>query len=338
MSIMSKTALLSLALLASAIALTPVALAANSSWLRGSLDPASQQTGNGGKLRLRDEDAAYAAFQEGKYLTALKEAKKLAAKGRAHAHTLIGLLYDEGLGVTPNPKLAAQHYKKGAELGDENAKIAYGILLAKGEGVPQNEKLAAHYLREPAENGHATAQYNLALLYMKGIDGPEDYAQAAYWLMKAAAQGHVQAAYDLGTLYAFGRGVAQDDVKAAQWIGRAADSGDKDAMLDYAILLFKGRGVPKNKALAVKYLARAAEKGNIVAQNRLARLYRTGIVENDTLILERDYIQAAKWHLIARLRGLSDARLDLFLASLRKDERQKADQAAAQWLKETLGR
>ena len=313
------------------------AVAANSSWLRGSLD----LEGAGPSARSRrtsTDDAAFAAFQEGKYLTALKEAKKLAAKGKAHAHTLIGLIYGDGLGVAPDPVKAAQHYKKGAELGDENAKVAYGLLLAKGTGVAQNEKLAAKYLEGPAENGHPTAQYNLALLHMKGVDGVEDYSQAAFWLMKAASQGQVRAQYDLVTLYALGRGVTRNDAKAAQWLGQAADGGDKDAMLDYAILLFKGRGVKKNKARAVKYLARSAEKGNIVAQNRLARLYRTGIVEKEVLVLERNYVQAAKWHLISRMRGLSDARLDLFLASLRKNERQEAEKAAKKWLEETLGR
>ena len=312
---------------------------ASSSWLRGSLATDLEEPGKGGDKgasSLPVSDPAYAAFEAGKYLTALKEAQKAAKRGEPQAYTLMGLIYEDGLGVAQDFQKAAQYYKKGAALGDDNARVGYGLLLAQGKGVPQNYREAARYLELAAKNGLKSAQYNLALLYARGVDGVEDPARAVLWLVKAAGQGHVRAQYDLGTLYALGRGVARNPKKAAQWMGRAAEAGDPDAMLDYAIMLFKGRGVRKNKALAVEYLRRSAIKGNLVAQNRLAGLYRTGIVEKETLILERNLVEAAKWHLIARARGLSDARLDLFMGSLRKDERAAAEKAAQKWRRDNL--
>lgn len=321
-----------------------VADAASSSWLRGSLTPEEPtlKSGSGAVGEARNSldlnDPAYAAFEAGKYLTALKEAEKAVKRGEPQAHTLIGLIYEDGLGVPQDFKRAASHYKLGADLGDDNARVGYGLMLAQGKGVEKNLAQAAKYLEQAANNGLKSAQYNLGLLYARGIDGVEDPNQAVLWLIKAAGQGHVRAQYDLGTLYALGRGVAGNAKKAAEWIGRAAQGGDTDAMLDYAVMLFKGRGVAKNKAQAVEHLRRAAIKGNLVAQNRLAGLYRTGIVEKETLVLERNLIEAAKWHLIARSRGLSDARLDLFMGSLRKNERAAAEQAAAKWRQENLAR
>ena len=302
MFLMPKPRLLTISALAALcwVAVHGVAFASSSSssWLRGTLDSGGQDAPKGLGV-----DKAYAAFEQGKYLTALKEAKILAAQNKAHAHTLIGLIYEEGLGVPPNLPLAAKHYAEGARLGDTNAKAGYGLMLARGAGVPQDPVTAQTYLEAAAKTGHKTAQYNLGLLYIKGVAGPEDPGQAAYWLLKAAGQGHVRAQYDLGTLYVLGRGVAQSQEKAAQWIGRAAESGDPDAMLDYAIILFKGRGVAVQKAKAVDFFRRAAAKGNMVAQNRLARLYAFGLIEKETIIVAHDYVKAAKWHLIARSRG-----------------------------------
>ncbi|HML28004.1 MAG TPA: hypothetical protein PKE16_04040, partial [Hyphomicrobium sp.] len=45
------------------------------------------------------DDAAYTAFDQGQYLTAMKLAQEAAARGEPQANTLIGRIYREGLGV-----------------------------------------------------------------------------------------------------------------------------------------------------------------------------------------------------------------------------------------------
>jgi len=44
-----------------------------------------------------------------------------------------------------------------------------------------------------------------------------------------------------------------------------------------------------------------------------------------------DPVAAAKWHLLARESGISDARLDVFLAGLNEKQREQAEAAARQW-------
>ncbi len=44
-------------------------------------------------------DPAYDAFEQGNYLTAIKEAEKAAARGGPAAHTLLGEISSKGLGV-----------------------------------------------------------------------------------------------------------------------------------------------------------------------------------------------------------------------------------------------
>ncbi len=67
------------------------------------------------------DDDAWLAFDQGRYLTALKLAEALAQKGDASAHTLVARIHAEGLGVPLNAPLAAEWMKRAAELGDVNA-------------------------------------------------------------------------------------------------------------------------------------------------------------------------------------------------------------------------
>ncbi|HEX5958490.1 MAG TPA: hypothetical protein VFY92_07525, partial [Hyphomicrobiaceae bacterium] len=61
-----------------------------------------------------ESDPAYEAFEQGHYLTALELGVKGAELGEPQAHTLVGRIYSEGLGVAPNAPLAAQWFARGA--------------------------------------------------------------------------------------------------------------------------------------------------------------------------------------------------------------------------------
>ena len=101
-----------------------------------------------------NSDAAYAAYQEGRYATALRLARPLAAEGDARAQSVLGLLYYRGQG-----------------------------------GVPQDTAEAVKWLRRAADQGDAQAQYNLGLSYAKGeVTGSPDNISAHMWFNLAAAR------------------------------------------------------------------------------------------------------------------------------------------------------
>ena len=118
--------------------------------------------------------AAYIAFDQGKYLTALELAQADAKKGDPAAHTLIGRIYGEGFGVSRNAAAAAQWYTRGAELGDVNAMFALGLIAAQGRGVKKDRLAAAEMFEQAARKGHAEANYNLGLLFLNGDGKPEN--------------------------------------------------------------------------------------------------------------------------------------------------------------------
>jgi len=72
----------------------------------------------------------------------------------------------------------------------------------------------------------------------------------------------------------------------------------------------------------------AANKGNVVAQNRMARLYHKGRG------VERDFIEAAKWNILARARGLTNTELDELTTALSEGERGEAKRRAKLWEKQ----
>jgi TPR repeat protein len=282
------------------------------------------------KAQPAGEDAAYEAFDQGKYLTALDLALKAAKAGDAQAHTLVGRIYAEGAGVPQNLALAAQWYARAAELGDVEGAFARGLMLAKGQGVAKDLEAAARMFETAAAHKHPLANYNLALLFLKGEGKPENPYRAFAHMLFAAEAGVAAAQFDLGTLYATGTGVDPPNAfEAAKWIGKAAASGHTDAQIEYAVLLFRGHGVPPDQKRGAQLFRAAAEKGAAIAQNRLARCYANGAG------VERGAVEAAKWHLIAKAAGVEDDTLDKLLAKLSKADRAKAEKAAEVWRERT---
>ncbi len=280
-------------------------------------------------------DPAYEAFDQGRYLTALSLAARLVASGDPQAHTLIGRIHADGLGVPQDANLAAMWYARALELGDLEAALALGTLHARGNGVPQDFNKAADLFEQAAARGHPEANYNLALLFLAGSGKAENPRRGFQLMQYAAEKGVTAAMYDLGTLHATGTGTAPNAFEAATWIGRAANAGHAEAEVDYAVILLKDHTLPddqkaKLRRRGVELLRSAAAKGLAIAQNRLAYCHLQGIGT------PKDPAEAAKWHLVAKAGGQEDPALDKVVANLSRTERQKAVATAAEWREQTF--
>jgi len=271
------------------------------------------------------EDAAYIAFEQGQYLTALNLAERAANEGDPQAHTLVGRIYAEGLGVPQNEAVAAQWYARGAEFGDIESAFALGLLFAEGKGVEKDRAAAARMFEMAAAKGHPYANYNLGVLFLNGDGKPENPTRGALHIRYAAEQGVAAAQYDLAVLYQKGYGVEPDAYQAALWMKRAADQGLVAAEYDYAVMLLRGFGFNADVPKAVDYLRSAAEKGFAGAQNRLAHVLA------DDSHGPPNLLEAAKWRILARDSGLEDKELDELVANLSESDRLAAEKAAQEW-------
>ncbi len=271
----------------------------------------------------RNVDLAFGAFQRGFYETALKEAMKRLATNKhdGAAMTLIGELYNGGLGVKADYAEAARWYAAAAAEGDVEAAFALGVAKLQGKGVPKDMAGAADLFRKAAAKNHSGALYNLGMMELQKTGAAPDFKKAADYFGRAADLNFSDAAYALAILYRSGRGVARDDKVAALWMSRAAKENNLPAEVEYAIMLFNGVGVGKDEKAAATLFLKAAAYNNPVAQNRVARLLVAGRG------IEQNLVEAMKWHILARAAGEKDPWLDDVLNKL-TPEQKKAVQAA----------
>ena len=270
-------------------------------------------------------DLAYGAYQRGLYLTAFNEAtRRIEADPKdGAAMTLLGELYNQGLGVRQDPTEAARWYRLAADGGDAHAMASLGLMAADGRGVKKDTAASRSWFEKAAALGEGTAAYNLALISLSaGSDA--DIARAAS-LLRVAAQAELgDAQHALGVLHARGKGLPKNPEEAAKLYIRAAKNGSIAGEVELAIALFNGEGIPKNEAQAARLFRRAALRGNAIAQNRLARIYATGRG------VPRNLIEAAAWHLVAAGQGLPDSWLDGTLKDMPAQDRTRAEQLAAE--------
>ncbi len=269
-------------------------------------------------------DAAYAAYQAGRYVEAFSIATRRIEvnPNDATAMTLLGELISQGLGVRQDDRKAAEWYALAARRGDVHARFALGMMHLAGRGVERDEARAETLLREAAAARHGPACLNLALAKLAAGSEPQ-LAEAVPLLRCAAEQEIGDAQHALAVLMLEGRGLPKDEEAGADMMARAAANGSLAGEVEFAILQFAGRGIGRDERAAARGFARAAARGNAIAQNRLARILIQG------RWLPRDLAAGFGWHLAARAQGLGDEALDAELARLPEAEREAA-QAFAQ--------
>jgi len=155
---------------------------------------------------------------------AVKLYRPLAEQGDVKAQTVLGSMYETGLGVPQDYTEAVKWYLLAAKQGDAKAQYKLGSMYDIGLGVPQDYKEALNWWRLAAEQGDAFAQINLGAKYDHGKVVPQDFKEAVKWYRLAAGHGNVFAQEKLAWKYVLGEGVPQDDVLAHMWLDIAASN------------------------------------------------------------------------------------------------------------------
>ena len=101
-----------------------------------------------------DYDAGLIAWAQKDYATALKHYRGLAKQGDAPGQNWLGLMYQNGQGVTRNYKEAVKWFRKAAKQGYGIAQRNLGRMYGDGKGVLQDLVMAYAWLNVAATNGH----------------------------------------------------------------------------------------------------------------------------------------------------------------------------------------
>lgn len=171
------------------------------------------------------------------YTNALKCFKMVAEQGDAIAQFNLGIMYEDGQGVSQSDTEAVKWYRKAAEQGHAKAQYNLGNMYRDGRGVSQNDTEAAKWYRKAAEQRLAKAQNNLGVTYKNGRGVSQNYAEAVKWYRKSAEQGLAIAQFNLGVMYYEGQGVTKNLSTAKYWLQKAAENDDEEVAMDAEDLL-----------------------------------------------------------------------------------------------------
>jgi len=197
--------------------------------------------------------------KEKDYAEAVKWYRKAAEQGDADGQCNLGVMYENGYGVTQDYAEAVKWYRKAAEQGYARAQCSLGVMYQSGNGVTWDNEEALKWYRKAAEQGYARAQCNLGCYYCAAIDEEE----AVKWYRKAAEQGDARAQNNLGYMYQKGYGVTQDYAEAVKWYRKAAEQGNATAQWLLGNMYENGLGVTKDDEEAEKWYRKANEKGEL---------------------------------------------------------------------------
>ena len=113
--------------------------------------------------------------------------RKAAMAGSPAAQGILGVMYEEGIGVSRDPAESIVWFRKAADQGDSTAQKYLGDMYRNGAGVRADAGEAMKWYRRSAEQGDGTAQAMLGLIYERGLGVKRDLVQAYMWYTLASA-------------------------------------------------------------------------------------------------------------------------------------------------------
>lgn len=129
------------------------------------------------------------AAKQGQYVECYNGVCRVAHRGHPQAQSILGHMYEQGVGVEKNIQKSIQWYEKAAMKGIPDAECRLGHIYYQGKGVPKDAKKACKWLTRAARHNSAEAQNTLGHMYLIGDGVKKDIRAASEWLHKAAANG-----------------------------------------------------------------------------------------------------------------------------------------------------
>lgn len=166
------------------------------------------------------------AIENKKFKAAFKEACRMADHDCQYSQCLLGIMYENGVGVKQDIEKAIVWYKKAASKGVAEAQFRLGRLYYFGKKVKRDPKEAAIWLEEAADQGIAEAQYLIGKMYLSGDGVPREIRKAKRWLHLAADRGIADAKRLIASSHLAKETIYQTK-KVARKVKEHADAGGR---------------------------------------------------------------------------------------------------------------
>jgi hypothetical protein len=140
-----------------------------------------------------------------------------------------------------------------------------GMLYDNGWGVTRDRMEACRWYLLAAEKGEPQAQTNLGAFYIEGLVGEPNPGEAVKWFRRAAVQGSPRAMISLGSIYGEGLGVTQDYPRALMWMFFGLQTFTANGMPNIELQRAVDRLIQK---MTLQQLDEAARLGELCEQSK----------------------------------------------------------------------
>jgi TPR repeat protein len=183
-------------------------------------------------------------FRRKEYSGALAIFTEMATVGSADGMFYLGLMYQDGLGVSQDYTKAREYYEESVTKGNVDAMNNLGFMYSQGQGVPIDYLKAKELFEKAiASNNLVDAMVNLGDLYYHGHGIPQDYVEAQKWYQRAVEAGDIDVHRRLGWMYESGRGSPPDMNKAIAAYEIGAKNGHAPAMYSLGVISVMGNAL-----------------------------------------------------------------------------------------------
>jgi TPR repeat protein len=206
---------------------------------------------------------------------------KQCVAGDLEACRNLGVMYAEGVGVSPDPRRATALFAQACNGKNLSACNHLALALAEGMGVERNPQKAVEVYQQACDGGHMMACRNLGLMLRDGRGVPQDLARADK-LLDTACKGKVPfACTNAGDLDAVIASKAQNP--APHWKSAVAhykqgcETGDPTGCRQIGIAYLEARGLPRSTAAAAVWFERGCVADDPIACRVLGAMLIDGV-------------------------------------------------------------
>ena len=204
-------------------------------------------------------------------------------KNDAWSQNKLGVMYENGEGVSKNANIAFTWFQKSASNGYKYGYYNLGRHYQYGLSVPIDMDKAVSMYETAASLYHTHSCLLMGKWYLNGTNVSQNYSKAARYFKDAAFGGSDEGKYYMGYCYAYGYGVAQDSIRALLWLDRALEDKYYFAYLMKGIMYEKGVAVKQDVEKAFDMYLLGDNYNDAACSNSLAIQYLNGTcVEADT--------------------------------------------------------
>ncbi|MBM4196573.1 MAG: sel1 repeat family protein [Gammaproteobacteria bacterium] len=259
----------------------------------------------------------------------LMDILKAAENDNVAAQITLGGMYEHGMGVALNDRMAVYWWQRAFDNGNVDIAKGLGSMYMSGRGTPLDlEKgMALHLVA--AEHGHPHAIQFVALGYKRGLGLPQDDKKAEEWAAKARALG---AGGDIDVVFLDSMQSPDTELKSETEIfdefKRQIEAGNDRAYFYMSVAYTSGTGVVRNYTEAEKWARQGAERGVSSGIRHLGQFHQLG----QGVPVNR--VEAQKWYYILESMLTNE---DPFLGVINakymsKTELDQARKLADEWL------